>query len=165
MNLRISDMPIDTRHLPILHYSKIKMKSLPVTGSVPEPTLWKMINACLNDDGIGLAAPQIGIFSRVFVIRDRNENGELLDTFEIYINPSFTSNSPDKEAGQEACLSVPGGSKTVRRFTDITAKWFEKTLSGKLEEKTAVMTGFKARVFQHELDHLNAVSIVERAQS
>lgn len=154
---------MDTKALGILHYSKIRIKSSPITHAVPPGLLWKMVKTCLSDDGIGLAAPQVGAFHRIFIIRDQKDDGSLENTFEVFVNPRFTTNDSHKELGKEACLSVPGPAREVSRYTNITVFWSEKNSEGVWEEQSRVLVGFSARVFQHELDHLNALSIVDKA--
>ncbi len=162
MILEIKDMPENTRNVPILHFSKMRVKSLPLKQSPNLSNLWKMVKACLSDDGIGLAAPQIGIYERMFLIREQGEDNTFKDSFRVFLNPSFKATEPTKELGMEACLSVPGVAKNVLRYTSIEAIWFEATEAGTLEPKSEIFTGLKARVFQHELDHLNLVSILDR---
>lgn len=168
MKLQISNVPIGVRHISPLHHSKIVVKSLPwdvakfSLTEINQSILWKMITTCLLDDGIGIAAPQVGLFKRMFIIRDLDDHGQPLETFTAYFNPSFTSLAKDKVEAPEGCLSVPGSAYSVPRYTDILATWWELTDAGTLEKKQSIMTGYLARVFQHENDHLNGVSIVKR---
>jgi peptide deformylase len=170
MKLLLNDVPVSTRHITPLHYSKIAVKSQaydlnkPVAAEATQNLLYKMVATCLLDDGIGLAAPQIGVFKRLFVIRDMDEDDKPLETFGAYFNPSFKALSDNKETGLEGCLSVPGGAFEVARYTDIEATWYEPGEAGKLLQKTATLHGFRARVFLHELDHLQGISIVQRGK-
>lgn len=131
-----------------------------VPGEALVNTCWRMVKACLSDDGIGLAAPQIGIFKRVFVIRENEES------FKVYFHPHYTVDGDSKpELGVEGCLSVPGRRIPVIRSTAICAEWLEFDSTGELMKRTAILEGLKARVFQHETDHLNGISILERQAS
>jgi len=170
MKLKIQDMPAGTKVMPILHHSKINFKSTPwdliekkmIRWPYFESTLWSMIAVCLNDDGIGLAAPQVGIMKRLFVIRDMDEQGKLLDTFSMFFNPSYVA-VPDKgkHFEVEGCLSVPGESYEVPRWVEIEATWWDfEDHTGTAVKKTEKFSGLKARIFQHESQHLNGVSIV-----
>lgn len=168
MKLKISDLPIGIRHISPLHYSKIVVKSQAwdvekfVCTDITKSLLHKMVNTCMLDDGIGLAAPQIGVFKRLFIVRDMNDDRKWLDTFTTYFNPSFQALTSDKAVDMEGCLSVPGGAVNVARYTSIQATWWEMNEAEKLEKQTVLLADMPARVFQHELDHLNGISIVQR---
>ena len=170
MKLKIHDIPTGTRHISPLNHKKIAVKAQAydvekfVLGEVGQALLHKMIVTCLLDDGIGLAAPQIGTFRRLFIIRDMDAFKEPLATFTPYFNPSFKAVSNDKETATEGCLSVPEGQFQVPRYVDIQATWWEPNAEGKLEKHESLLHGYEARVFQHELDHLNGVSIVQRGK-
>lgn len=168
MKLKISDVPIGTRHVSPLHYSKIAVKSQPYDvekfflNDGNKTFLWKMVTTCLLDDGIGLAAPQIGMFKRMFIIRDMAQDNQPLDSFTAYFNPSFKALTSDKVTDTEGCLSVPEGGFSVARYQTIQATWWELDDSGKLQKQECLLDNYQARVFQHEFDHLNGVSIVQR---
>lgn len=103
-------------------------------------------------DGVGLAAPQIGILKRIIVVDNR-------DGFRNYfINPIIT-HKDGEEIGLEGCLSVPERQGTVKRATDIDIKYM--TLEG--EEKTLNAKDFLARILQHEIDHLDGILYTDRA--
>jgi peptide deformylase len=109
--------------------------------------------------GIGLAAPQIGIFKRVFLAEETPK------VFRAYINPSFVPvEGSAKAVGQEACLSVPGKVLRVARFVDIIARWTEITEDGTQLACEQLLSGLPAKVFQHELDHLDGISILEKSR-
>lgn len=170
MKLKIRDMPAETKVMPIYHHSKINIKSTAwialekrmVRYPFFESTLWEMVKACLHDDGVGLAAPQIGIFKRLFIIRDMTANGELLETFSMFFNPTYVAiTEKGKSTDVEGCLSVPGQGFEVARWNEIEATWWDfEEHTGSPVKVTEKFTGFKARVFQHESQHLNAISLV-----
>jgi peptide deformylase len=155
------DIPAGTKLCSILTGNKVRRASSPVTTTdlnTLQNSIWKMIRACIVDGGIGLAAPQIGIFKRLFIVAE--ETG-----FRAYINPSFTvledsTNEPDVEG----CLSVPGKRLVVYRPNSIRAQWFELTNEGALEVQEATCKGMRARVFLHENDHLNGVTIEDKGR-
>ena len=93
----------------------------------------------------GLAAPQLGINKRVFVLYDGTE-------FAIFINPRVVEYGPMEEEDIEGCLSIPNRSFKVKRPTTILVKDAVRT-------KPFELTGLTARVWLHELDHLNGVLI------
>ncbi len=109
-------------------------------------TMWKA-------DGVGIAAPQVGRFVRVFVAVDAK-------TPHIVINPVMTRKSWRMEDGEEGCLSVPGKWGIVRRHRGFAIKGLDR--NGK--PVTFDTNGFFARVLQHELDHLDGILFVDRAK-
>ncbi len=103
-----------------------------------------MVEVMLRENGVGLAAPQIGIPLQIFVL-DAN------DEFHVVINPELVERSEDVEETQEGCLSVPGVSAPVARSTRAVVEGLN--LEGqriRLEGE-----GLLARAIQHEIDHLN----------
>ena len=107
-------------------------------------------------DGVGLAAPQIGVNLRVVIFgvesSPRYPDAEAVpDT--VLINPVLTPLSPAKENDWEGCLSVPGMRGLVPRFTHLRYQGFDQF--GALIDRT--VSGFHARVVQHECDHLDGV--------
>lgn len=133
-----------------------------------------MIETMEEASGIGLAAPQIGVSSRVMVFyapgeepapEGREEWEERPDADEIHanpvtilINPEVEALSDDRDLGWEGCLSVPGLLGLVPRFTRI--RYSGISPEGRLVERVA--SGFHARVFQHEFDHLDGILYPQR---
>jgi peptide deformylase len=107
-------------------------------------------------DGVGLAAPQIGINLRIVIFgvesNPRYPDAEAVPE-TVLINPVITLLSQIKEDGWEGCLSVPGMRGLVPRFTLL--RYQGKDESGALIDRTA--SGFHARVVQHECDHLDGM--------
>jgi peptide deformylase len=107
-------------------------------------------------DGVGLAAPQIGINLRIVIFgvesSPRYPDAEVVpDT--VLINPIITPQSQTKESGWEGCLSVPGMRGLVPRFTHIRYQGHDQF--GAVIDRT--VSGFHARVVQHECDHLDGI--------
>lgn len=96
-------------------------------------------------DGVGLAAPQIGVSKKIAVVYD----GETDRTYHL-INPEVVE-SKGKQDGEEGCLSFPGLYGKVKRAMNVTVRY--QDVEGNLCEVKA--QGFLARAFQHEIDHLN----------
>jgi peptide deformylase len=93
----------------------------------------------------------------MFVIR------EDADHFRVYLHPRYSVDASSKQETQvEGCLSVPGKRVPVSRATVILAEWLEFNPEGKLVARTELLEGLKARVFQHEHDHLQGISILNR---
>ena len=120
-----------------------------------------MFDTMAAEDGVGLAAPQIGVGLRVvifgFVANPRYPDNDAVPK-TILVNPQITSLSEDKENGWEGCLSVPGMRGVVSRYTHIRYTGFDAT--GTAIEVTA--SGFHARVVQHECDHLDGIIYTQR---
>ena len=118
-----------------------------------------MISFMIENKGIGLAANQIGITKRVFVIGSYNIEG-FPQPFAVF-NPKILSESKEQIADKEGCLSYPGLWLSVKRPESIVAEY--QTSKG--DTVTAEMSGLIARCFQHELDHLNGVCFVDKVSS
>jgi peptide deformylase len=103
--------------------------------------------------GVGLAAPQVGQNVRMFVM---NHTGDPADD-RVYINPELTE-AEGSEESEEGCLSLPG--LNVRIVRDKTIRMRAKDLDG--NDVDQVETGYIARVWQHEFDHLNGTLITDR---
>ena len=107
-------------------------------------------------NGAGLAAPQIGVSLQV-VIFEVNANPRYPDAaevpFTVLVNPVVTPLSDAAEEGWEGCLSVPGMRGLVPRHTEIRYQGFDA--DGRALERR--VSGFHARVVQHEVDHLNGI--------
>ncbi len=105
--------------------------------------------------GVGIAAPQVGINRRLFLIQRFDMEGK---PFETIINPEIIAFSDSLHARIEGCLSIPIIRDTVTRPWMIEVKY--QDLKGKvIQEK---LDGFTARIFQHEFDHLNGVLFTDR---
>ncbi len=122
----------------------------------------------VSPDGIGLAAPQIGYDWSIFAIlqpqylEDFPEDKSILkpDDVLVFINPEITKYSAKKNILEEGCLSFPQEFYYIKRPTKITLKaWDEHGQKIKIQAK-----GFLARVFQHEIDHLNKTLIVDKKE-
>lgn len=100
-----------------------------------------------HENGVGLAAPQVGINARIFVI---NFNGNM----RAFINPMYTHTN-DIVLSREGCLSLPGKEYLVPRFSQIKIAYQDP--QGKVMNNTLV--GMSAFVFQHEMDHLEGITL------
>lgn len=114
-------------------------------------------------DGAGLAAPQIGISLRIFVICFENgadKEGMPIMTSEpqVFINPKLTISDSKIVSLNEGCLSIPNIRDEVKRPETIIVEAMD--LEGKVFKETA--TGWRARVIMHENDHLNGVLFIDR---
>ena len=111
-----------------------------------------MIDTMRHYQGVGLAAPQIGILEKLFVV-------EFEDTLLTFVNPTLKDPS-GSEQDYEGCLSIPDLKVHVERPTTITISY--QDISG--NSNTRTFDGFLARVIQHEYDHLNGVLIIDKGK-
>lgn len=100
--------------------------------------------------GVGLAAPQVGYPWRLFIV-------DYADLKETFINPKILSKNTETDFVEEGCLSIPGCRGLVERPTELEIEYFN--LKG--EHKKAKLTGFYARIIQHEYDHLGSTFYID----
>lgn len=112
----------------------------------------KMYDVMEKEGGVGLAAPQIGGKDRIIVIKLSDWKEGL-----TMINPVITACTEKVETEGEGCLSVPGSSVWITRPAGIGVKW--QTNEGDIERG---FTGLAARVIQHEVDHLDGITIYDK---
>ena len=122
-----------------------------------------MVETMRAADGVGLAAPQVGVNERLIVVEvpeegfeDDPQAGKLF----VVINPEIGRAKGAKEPGDEGCLSIPGYIGEVMRYPMVTIKG--KDINGKDIRIKAF--DFLARAFQHEIDHLNGVLFIDHIQ-
>ena len=124
-----------------------------------------MIETMLDAPGVGLAAPQVAISQRVIVVRlpddeeSKAEYGEEAGVLHVVVNPDIIRSSKEMVDGVEACLSIPGYYGTVSRHVAITVRGYDR--EGKAIRIKS--RDWLARVFQHEIDHLDGVLFIDRA--
>ncbi len=112
--------------------------------------------------GVGLAAPQIGVSKRVIVVEFGHEEDENIPKrLYVMINPEILNASEETVNGIEGCLSVPGLIGEVTRSQVVTVRG--QDLNGKPVKVRA--QGWLARIFQHEIDHLNGVLYTDRSEN
>ena len=159
---------------PNIEFLKQKTKEvlLPLSGQTKQ-ILSDLLDTYEQTPCAGVAANQIGYDKRIFIglkydndYEEGEEKKEVIgnpnaDNYEYYINPQIdqTSNKSIQE-GEEGCLSIPEIRLITERFDKIKVRYFNA--DGKKVKKT--LTGFMSRLFQHELDHLNGVLMVENSK-
>lgn len=111
-----------------------------------------------EQDGVGIAGPQIGICRRVVAVQRFDKAGE---PFEVYPNIRITETFGEKKSGAEGCLSVPGKRGMVQRFQKIR---IEYTSDHTYKDTTELVEGFTAVIFQHETDHLDGIIYTDRIE-
>ncbi|MBS0604065.1 MAG: peptide deformylase [Verrucomicrobia bacterium] len=120
-----------------------------------------MIETMDKNDGIGLAAPQVGRSIRMFVLRNyifTEEGHWTVSEPKVYINPKLSSPGTEMLSDTEGCLSLPGLRLHVLRPDKITVEAMD--LDGKIFVEE--LEGYNARVRMHENDHINGVLFVDR---
>ena len=110
-----------------------------------------MIKTMKNAGGVGLAAPQVNVSKRLFVMKP-----SFFSKAQAVINPLVNYNTDGgTKNSTEGCLSIPGKQFKVKRYKDINVTYYNR----RGEYQAENLTGFKAIVFQHEYDHLNGILI------
>ncbi|MET3210534.1 UNVERIFIED_CONTAM: peptide deformylase [Paenibacillus sp. PvR008] len=135
----------------VLH--KVAKEVTKITPNV-QKLLDDMADTMYEAEGVGLAAPQVGILKRLIVVDAGDEHGLIK-----MINPEIVSEEGE-QLGAEGCLSIPGLNGDVRRAEKVTVKGLDR--NGKAITVTA--TGLLSRAFQHEIDHLNGVLFTDIAE-
>ena len=122
-------------------------------------TIVEMLQTMYSNDGIGLAAPQVGINKQLLVIdiEFKDENIPPL----VMINPEIKKSGGDLVNGEEGCLSIPDVFLDVVRPDQVEVSYRDE--DGRPQRMVA--TGLLARVIQHEMDHLNGVLFVDRVKN
>ena len=104
--------------------------------------------------GIGLAAPQIGKSIRMFVVDGSPmEEEDLMDFKKVFINPEIIEEEGEEWAFEEGCLSIPTIREDVNRNEKLRIRYFDENW----EEKEEGFDGLKARIIQHEYDHIEGI--------
>ncbi|HCZ06036.1 MAG TPA: peptide deformylase [Thermotogae bacterium] len=130
-----------------------KAKKINFFDSALRNLVEEMISKMYESDGVGLAAPQVGLSISLFVFDDQTGRGPL----EV-INPEILETSSETVLGEEGCLSVPGIYADVERHLKIRARFYDRYGRSKGIE----LEGYPARIFQHEYDHLQGVLFIDR---
>jgi peptide deformylase len=131
-----------------------KAKELKEINKDTEALVLDMIDTCRKAEGIGLAAPQIGLSIRLCIINLEHLG---INPFPL-INPKITKRSWKKIEMEEGCLSIPGIFGIVKRPKKITIK----ALNLKGEEIKIEADDMLARVIQHEIDHLDGILFISK---
>ncbi|MEY1638341.1 peptide deformylase [Tenuifilum osseticum] len=120
-----------------------------------------MFETMEQSDGIGLAAPQIGLSIRLFVVDGTplaDDDPTLKDFRKVFINAQITERFGEKVIYNEGCLSLPGLHEDVERESKIRIRYLDE----KFVEHEEVYEGMAARIIQHEYDHLDGILFTDR---
>jgi peptide deformylase len=138
---------------PVLHQKAKKVKNI---DSSIQKLINDMIDTMYEIDGVGLAAPQVGVPLQVVVFQLPDD-----EDVTVLINPEIVKGSEESEMMSEGCLSLPGYRGEVKRLTSVTAKG--RNRQGKMIRIKG--EGLLAQVLQHEIDHINGVVFVDHLES
>ncbi|MBQ4126537.1 MAG: peptide deformylase [Alistipes sp.] len=143
----------------------LRSKSEPLTREMVESkefeVLCRRMLATVQDplnEGVGIAAPQVGLLRRLVAVQRFDKEGE---PFEFFVNPEIVELGDDAELGGEGCLSVPEIRGEVRRAKSLVLRYRDAAF----EERTERVEGFTAVIFQHEIDHLDGVLFIDKMEA
>jgi len=118
----------------------------------------QMTEAMYTFHGVGLAAPQVGVTECITLIDP--SAGDATNQLQVLINPRVTWRSPEVEMVEEGCLSLPGVRLKVMRARAIDVEYFD--LAG--AAKNVRFAGLPSQIVQHEVDHINGITVLDRVQ-
>ncbi|GAA4319580.1 peptide deformylase [Pontixanthobacter gangjinensis] len=161
--------------LPIVAYGDpvLKKKAKEIDKDYPklEELINNMWDTMYNAYGVGLAAPQVGLPIRMFMIDpapfaedeelSEEEKTELKDLRKVFINPQIIEEEGEEWAFSEGCLSIPEVREDVFRKPDITIEYYDENW----EKHTENYSGLAARVIQHEYDHIEGILFTDKLSS
>ena len=150
---------------PIVAYGDPILRKVaePISADYPKlnEIIQNMFDTMRRSNGIGLAAPQVGLSIRLFVVdATPYENDERdLDGFrQVFINAQILEEEGKKWKCSEGCLSIPGIREDVDRNPNITVRYMDENFV----EHTESYTGMRARIIQHEYDHIEGILMTDR---
>jgi len=152
---------IVTSPAPVLRSRAHKVREVtPETRQLLED----MVDTMRAAPGVGLAAPQVGVSQRVIVVEYAEPNEEpdaapQAPRLYAMVNPEIVRRSSETVAGTEGCLSIPGYLGTVERAETVTVRGLNR-FGQPVRIKAS---GWLARIFQHEIDHLDGVLFIDKA--
>lgn len=166
---------IITMILPIVAYGDPVLKKVGVDINKEYPNLdillENMFETMYNANGVGLAAPQIGLAIRLFIVDTTpfsddeeltEEEQKALDGFKrVFINAKIIKEEGDEWAFNEGCLSIPDVREDVFRKPKVTIEYLDENF----KPRTEVFDGLIARVIQHEYDHIEGVLFTDKLSS
>lgn len=158
--------------LPIVAYGSpvLKKKAVEISKDYPnlEELIDNMFETMYNANGVGLAAPQIGLSIRLFVIDAKpfsqdeslteSEVKELQDFKRVFINPKIIEEKGVEWDFNEGCLSIPDVHEDIFRKPEIKIEYQDRNFDTKIE----TLSGLPARVVQHEYDHIEGILFTDR---
>ena len=161
--------------LPVIAYGHpvLKKKASEINNDYENLTdlISNMFETMYNASGVGIAAPQVGISIRLFIVDtapfaedddlDEVEKNELKSFKRVFINPTILSENGEEWGFDEGCLSIPFVREIVQRKSILKIKYFDQNFN----EHTDTFSGLLARVIQHEYDHVEGVLFTDKLSS
>ncbi|MDR2282005.1 MAG: peptide deformylase [Sphingobacterium sp.] len=154
--------------LPIVAYGDpvLRKKTEEIDEDYPQlkELIDNMFETMYTAHGVGLAAPQIGLPIRLFVIdgspfaEDEDGDTDLKDFKRVFINPIIVKEYGEKWAFNEGCLSIPDINEEVMRPSNVVINYLDENF----EEKEEDLAGLAARIVQHEYDHIEGKLFVDK---
>jgi peptide deformylase len=152
-----------TREIITIGHPTLRQKARKVTRFGPElkQLIDDMTETMRKAPGVGLAAPQVNVSEQVIVVElPADEEEGTPAEFYAFVNPEIIKTSHEVEDGQEGCLSIPGYVGEVPRHTMVVIRGLD--VRGKPQRVRA--KDYLARIFQHEIDHLEGVLFIDRVE-
>ncbi len=149
------------REVILVPHPTLRKKAVPVTDFGPETQqlIEDMITTLHEESGAGLAAPQVNVSQQVILVEFGSEEDESIPpTLYVTLNPKISHFSTQMVSGAEGCLSIPGFMGEVERSQEIVVEGQDR--HG--EPLKMKLRGWVARIFQHEIDHLNGILYTDR---
>lgn len=153
--------------LPITAYGDPVLKKRGADVETDDPKLTKLIEdmyaTMYHAEGVGLAAPQVGISMRIFIVdstqmEDSKKKPHFKGVKKAFINPQILEEKGEEWKYEEGCLSIPGVRGDVFRKAELKIRYQDENL----EWKEEVYDDFNARVIQHEYDHIEGILFTDR---
>ncbi len=158
----MSQLPIIQLGHPLLCSPALPVENF--TDKKLQELIDSLIDTATAANGVGIAAPQVSQSYRIFIVASR-PNLRYPHAPEMkpkaMINPKIIDRDRDTVKDWEGCLSVPGFRGRIPRYRTIKVEYFNR--EGQLQQE--ILTDFVARIFQHELDHLNGLVFLDRLES
>lgn len=141
---------------------RLKAKPVKIFDKDFQELVDNMLETMRHAPGVGLAAPQVGESIQLVVVEFGDEEDETVPKkVTVLVNPEIVKTSDKVVTDIEACLSVPDLAGEVERFEKITVKAQDRFG----QHRKLTVNGWLARIFQHEIDHLNGVLYIDRADN
>ncbi|OKH23738.1 peptide deformylase [Hydrococcus rivularis NIES-593] len=147
---------------PILR--KVAQPVVNTTDATIQTLIDSLIETAVSANGVGIAAPQVARSYRLFIVASRPNprypNAPSMEPTAM-LNPKIVAHSEEMVKGWEGCLSIPGIRGLVPRYQVVEVEYCDRY--GNLQHRE--LTDFVARIFQHELDHLDGIVFLDRVES
>ncbi|MCK9625341.1 MAG: peptide deformylase [Bacteroidales bacterium] len=143
----------DKNELKLLRLTAAELSQNDIKSEIYLTLKQRMLDTVLDslNEGIGIAAPQVGISKKLVAVQRFDKEGE---PFEFYPNAEIEYYAPEYKFGMEGCLSVPNRKDSVNRSKMIVVRYNDEKTFNKCHD---TISGFTAVIFQHETDHLKGI--------